>query len=870
MLFIDKFTPYKIPVIDNGVKLPQFNIEDKYKKQLSLSKDVGDYDFLAALCMVGLNKKVGKDNPKYKEYYARMKEELSVFQELGFCSYLLITWDIVNYCRENQIATGLGRGSSSASLVLYLIDCTKIDSLKYELYFQRFLSKSRAKFKVVDDIKYFSGSLLFDVDLDISFSDRYRLTSWLENKYKGKIAKLLTISTYSTKILIKEVVKSYLEWTETQATELSESVPKIFGKVKNIDDSIEISEDFKEFAKENPEAIALARKIHGLNSHVGVHASAWIISADPIDEIFPLQLTKDKELITAYSMEDSLNLAIKIDILGLRCATLIDQVCKLVNIKIEDIDLNDKFIYDNLQNLQTPHGLFQIEAETNLKIVKHLRPKNLNHLAAVVACARPGGLDFVEDFAQFIKDGTFKSVHPFFDDILQDSAGVPIYQESQLRMLNKIGFSLEESETVRRILGKKKTEEIKEWEQKVKEKVKEKNLPEELGNIVFKVISDSASYSFCKAHALSYGSMTAMTVYLKFKYPKEFFLCLLELTKEEPNPIEQINIIQKELKYFDIKLLAPHILKSGMNFQIENGGIRYPLSAIKNIAGKSIEKLQNFKSDYANKFEIFQGAEEAGLNIMVLCGLIQSGTMDDFLKGQGRCKMVLECQLFNLLTPREKKKIMTMAERYNYDLFQIVLDLSKNADEKGKTFIKDSRLVTIRKYYDKYKEIYYANIKNQNLCNYYFEKELLGYSYSQDLTSILKKTYSDIISIEDVKKKEDRSTVTFGGEILDLNYSKSKKDNKKYLKVIVEDSTSQMNAMVFGDEKIQVNDEANDGKKIEIGNIIMARGQKKGDIVFCNNMIIQKLNIFIKMSEFNKKKKEENLENLVDKTQEKV
>jgi DNA polymerase III alpha subunit len=153
---LNNIEKYNLPQITNGVRLPQFEIEAKYKKELRLKDDCSDCDFLLALTSRGLDKIIGIDNPRYEEYKKRADYELGVFNELGFCSYLLITWDIINHCKENDIATGYGRGSAAGSLVLYLVGVTQIDSLKYGLYFERFLSRSRAKYKVIDGIKYYT------------------------------------------------------------------------------------------------------------------------------------------------------------------------------------------------------------------------------------------------------------------------------------------------------------------------------------------------------------------------------------------------------------------------------------------------------------------------------------------------------------------------------------------------------------------------------------------------------------------------------------------------------------------------------------------------------------------------------------------
>jgi DNA polymerase-3 subunit alpha len=222
---------------------------------------------------------------------------------------------------------------------------------------------------------------------------------------------------------------------------------------------------------------------------------------------------------------------VKLDILGLRAVSVVDDVCKSVGINVSDVDPKDQLIYDNLQNLRTPHGLFQIEAETNCRVCQKVKPKNLEELSAVLALARPGALDFVDQYAAYVEDGTYDPIHPFFDDILTSTGGVALYQEQLMKMANKIGFTLDEAEILRRIVGKKKVKEVRKWKKKIKEKVKENNLDPEISDILWKVLQDSANYSFNKSHSISYAALAATTIYLKFKYPQQFFLSLLKMTR---------------------------------------------------------------------------------------------------------------------------------------------------------------------------------------------------------------------------------------------------------------------------------------------------------------------------------------------------
>lgn len=564
-MFFNNFEKYDIPVLDLGVKLPKFIIEKKYIEKYNLPDNCTDYQFLLALCLQGLDYKIGKSNPRYNEYRDRMKYELDTLNELGFCSYLLITWDIVNYCKENQIATGFARGSSAGSVVLYLIDVTKIDSLKYGLFFERFLSKTRAKFKEKNGIKYYDGGLLMDIDLDIAHTKRAELITWLEKKYQGRIAKLPTVSTLTSKVLLKEVSKSYLRINEEKANEISESIPTLFGKVFDIDKAIKESPSFKEFAEENPEVIKISKRLYELVKHFGVHASAWIISADELDTIAPCQLAKDNKIVTSYTMNDALNLVIKLDLLGLRCATLIDKVCQMVNLKMEDIDINDPLIYDNLKNLNTPKGLFQIEADCNYGVLKKIKPRNIEHLAAIVALARPGTLQFVDIFSKYIETGEFQSIHAFFDDVLGDTAGIPIYQESLMRMANKIGFTLEQAEMLRRIVGKKMVEEMAEWEEKINHKIEENKFNPEIGQILWKSLDAAKDYSFNKCLSLDTIIQTRNKSKRMSKIRKGEEIMAYDINKNKDIFVKVKEIYKNKIELYEIELEDGKKIKASLD-----------------------------------------------------------------------------------------------------------------------------------------------------------------------------------------------------------------------------------------------------------------------------------------------------------------
>jgi len=574
-----------------------------------------------------------------------------------------------------------------------------------------------------------------------------------------------------------------------------------------------------------------------------------LLSYDDLEKVCPTEFSSDKEPVSSFDMNWVSLFNIKLDILGLRSVSVVDDVCKNIGIKVQDIDLNDVSIYQNLQDLKSPHGLFQIEADTNFKVCQKVKPKNLEELSGVLALARPGALQFVDKYAKYTNTGDYEGIHPFFDDILKQTGGVALYQEQLMQMAHKIGFDLDEAEILRRIVGKKKIDEIKSWQKKIDAKIKQNKLPKEVGEILWKIMEDSANYSFNKSHSLAYAALAAVTIYLKFNYPQQFFLSLLKMSRNEPDPIGEISKIQKEMHEFDIQLLPPHIIKSAMDFSIEEKDIRFGLLSIKGISDKSIEKLNSFRNKYSNKFEIFQAAEEADLNIGVLSALIQAGALSGF--NQSRSKIVLEAQLWNILTSKEKKYAISFAEKFDYDLIKIIKHLNKFTDEKNHVVIKENRLKTIKNKYEPYLQIYNQNSKSESFANWYYEKKLLGYTYNKSLKEIFSEKRENLKYICDIIEEPVNSKIAYVGQIEDVFTGVSKNEKKtRYVRLKISDETASMNVLIFNDN-IENNKLLNN-KPFEEGNIVIVKGLKKDDCIFGDLVAIQDQQIYMKLNDLKK------------------
>ncbi len=326
------------------------------------------------------------------------------------------------------------------------------------------------------------------------------------------------------------------------------------------------------------------------------------------------------------------------------------------------------------------------------------------------------------------------------------------------------------------------------------------------------------------------------------------------MAKHEPKPHEEVSKISKELHYFGIKLLPPDLMLSDMEFKAEGKDIRYGLSLLKGISEKTMIAVTNFRDkEKANKFELFQSASQAGLNIGVVSALIQAGALSS-LNG-ARSHNVMEAQVFNQLTDKEKPYIMALGEEFKYDLFKllktVVLEIRKR--ENGKTpIIRASRYETIKRDSAKYLQIYQLNAKNEKLANWFFENKLLGYVYSSTLYSLLKDEIEGLSPLESFDSFENDDRVIFAGIVVEVHNTRSK-NGKKMFRLVIEDGNKQLMTILF-DKSYErwIEDNRNDSGNLplpEKEDIVCIRGKKSNDIVFLEKMTVLDGKVYLKLSD---------------------
>lgn len=883
-------------VKEHGVRVPEYNLTEQLRKQYGSEAKTND-EFLLDLCRAGYKKLGIKQIDKNGEYTKRLKYEFEIVKELSFVDYFLLVWDVVDFCEKNKIPVGPGRGSGAGSLILFLLGITKIDPIKNGLFFERFISKVRAKKNVVDGVIYLDGSLMCDVDLDICYYRRHELISYLEKKFNGYIAKILTYSTLTGKLLIKEVGKTLAEKSEDEMNIISDTIEREHGHVQDLEivrygeknDKGEFiknpNEKFADWCSKNEESYKIALKLRGLIKNEGVHASALALSFDPINQVCPTKLTKDGDIVTAYDMSVVLMFMVKLDLLGLKSISVIDNICNNIGIKYGDIDPTDPFIYSNLQDIKCKYGLFQIEAPTGYRVCKKVKPKKLDDLSAILAIARPGALQFDQIYADFVKDGYVTPANTGskkLDEIMAETGNTILYQETLMRIAHEVfGLSLDEAEVIRKCVGKKLKDKMKEWKDVILKIGVEKKI-EKAAEFYWDLLLKSADYSFNRSHSFAYATISAITTYLKFKYPLDFFLEVLRMSRHEPKPIETISLIKKEMDIFGIKLLPPHLLKSEMDFKKEDGNIRFGLSSIKKISDKSIEKINEFKKLYSNKFEIFRGANDSGIPTHVLIALIQSGALEDqHPSNEKRAKIVLEAQLWNVLTDKEKNYCMKFGEKFNYDLRETVKYLKTFKDEKGKVIIesppedekdrkkKKYRFETIKDKYGPFYEIFKQNSSNSDLADWYYENTLIGYSINKTLNQIFRCEDPLLLMSNDLDKLEKGAKLKMVGVVSFVKASTSKKNGSKYYKYVISDESGDVDCLVFSNSSygglsaIEKTMSINDGVMPREGKIVIVEGKYSGDgSIFADKITEQNAKIYtrfvdlIKDEQENQKNKE--------------
>ena len=528
-------------------------------------------EYLFELCKKGLYKRL--DGKVTKTYYDRLLYELDVINEMGFNDYFLVVWDYVKYSKKNNILVGPGRGSAAGSLVSYTLGITDVDPIKYDLLFERFLNKERITMP--------------DIDIDFESNHRGDVVNYVINKYgKKRVVPIITFTTLSGKQVLRDIGRIY-----DIDTTLLDKLTKFIDINMTLTEALDNTDlrRYLEEIKELDNIYKISLKLEGLKRQISVHAAGIIISACNLDSYIPLQKYEDYYL-SGYSMEHLEGLGlIKMDFLGLKNLTMIDNILKRINMNFKDIPIDDKDALKLFYNATTC-GIFQFESSGMKNFLKKLKPTTIDDIIAAIALFRPGPSDNIDSYIRR-KNGLerINYIDDSLSKVLSKTYGIIIYQEQIIMIANIMaGYGYAEADVLRRAMSKKKKEVmLKEREKFVKRSI-ERGYKEGVAEKTYDFILKFANYGFNKAHSVAYSIIALKMAYLKVKYSKEFLSSLLtNVIGSDTKTKEYID----ECKKMDVNILKPSINYSEYNYISEADGIRFSLATIRNVGSITCKEI---------------------------------------------------------------------------------------------------------------------------------------------------------------------------------------------------------------------------------------------------------------------------------------
>ncbi len=550
------------------------NVEFHQNKSLMPKYDVDNSkEYLFELCKKGLYKRL--DGKVTKTYYDRLLYELDVINEMGFNDYFLVVWDYVKYSKKNNILVGPGRGSAAGSLVSYTLGITDVDPIKYDLLFERFLNKERITMP--------------DIDIDFESNHRGDVVNYVINKYgKKRVVPIITFTTLSGKQVLRDIGRIY-----DIDTTLLDKLTKFIDINMTLTEALDNTDlrRYLEEIKELDNIYKISLKLEGLKRQISVHAAGIIISACNLDSYIPLQKYEDYYL-SGYSMEHLEGLGlIKMDFLGLKNLTMIDNILKRINMNFKDIPIDDKDALKLFYNATTC-GIFQFESSGMKNFLKKLKPTTIDDIIAAIALFRPGPSDNIDSYIRR-KNGLerINYIDDSLSKVLSKTYGIIIYQEQIIMIANIMaGYGYAEADVLRRAMSKKKKEVmLKEREKFVKRSI-ERGYKEGVAEKTYDFILKFANYGFNKAHSVAYSIIALKMAYLKVKYSKEFLSSLLtNVIGSDTKTKEYID----ECKKMDVNILKPSINYSEYNYISEADGIRFSLATIRNVGSITCKEIVN-------------------------------------------------------------------------------------------------------------------------------------------------------------------------------------------------------------------------------------------------------------------------------------
>ncbi|MBR1497342.1 MAG: DNA polymerase III subunit alpha, partial [Oscillospiraceae bacterium] len=607
--------------------------------------------YLKKLCGAGFEKRYA-DRPEVRQQLAY---ELDMIARMGFVDYFLIVSDFVGYARRQGIPVGPGRGSAAGSVVSYCLGITDVDPIKYSLYFERFLNPERVTMP--------------DIDMDFCIRRRGEVIDYVSRKYGAdRVAQIVTFGTMAAKNAIRDVGR-VMGVSYAEADRCAKAVPNALHIT--LDESLALSKPLKELYDGDQtirRLIDTARALEGMPRHASTHAAGVVITRRPVYEYVPLA-KNDESVVTQYQMTTLEELGLlKMDFLGLRNLTVLDDAEKLVRRGAPDFDLasapeDDPQVYAMLAAGKTS-GVFQLESSGMTGVCVSLKPRSIEDITALIALYRPGPMESIPRFLEWsAHPEKIVYKHPALEPILSVTYGCIVYQEQVIEIFRRLaGFSLGQADMIRRAMSKKKEAEIARERKTFIEGDPERSIPGAVANgipaeaasSIYDEIYDFANYAFNKAHAVSYAIVAYRTAYMKCRWPREYMAALLTSVLHDSGKVAEYIA---ECRDMGIALLPPDINESGADFTVSGGGLRFGMAAVKNVGRGFVQALVQ-EREQGGKFTAFdefcRRMYSRDLNRRAVESLIKAGAFDSLGCKRKALAMVMERVIDSVVTAGRK------------------------------------------------------------------------------------------------------------------------------------------------------------------------------------------------------------------------
>ena len=815
--------PYALEALENTHKIAlRCHVEIEFGVTKLPKYDVPDgltsWEYLNKLCHEGLEQRY---HPVTDALKKRLDYELSTIKNMGYVDYFLIVWDFIKYARDNDIMVGPGRGSAAGSLVAYTLGITQLDPIRYDLLFERFLNPERVSMP--------------DIDVDFCFERRQEVIDYVRRKYGDDcVVQIVTFGTLAARGVIRDVGR-VLDMPYAQVDTIAKMIPQELNIT--IDKALGMNPEFRKAYEEQDDIhrlIDLAKRLEGLPRHTSMHAAGVVISQKDVSEYVPLSRAQDGSIVTQFTMTTLEELGLlKMDFLGLRTLTVIQNAVKMVEkstgmlLDMQKIDYNDKKVLDSLGTGRTD-GVFQLESAGMKSFMKELKPQSLEDVIAGISLYRPGPMDFIPQYIRGKnRPDTIRYDCLQMEPILKPTYGCIVYQEQVMQIVRELaGYTLGRSDLVRRAMSKKKASVMaKERQNFVYGNVEEgvpgciaNGISEEIANKIYDEMTDFAKYAFNKSHAAAYAVVSYQTAYLKYYYPVEFMAALMTSVVEMPNKVAEYISVCRQM---GIRILPPDINHGVYGFSVDNGSIRYALSAIKSIGRPVIEGIVREREEHGEytSLKTFIERNIDQINKRVVENLIKAGALD-CLEGNRNQKMTVYTQIIDSINQDKKH---TMAGQLS--LFDIA------PEEDKKEF--EIRMPQAAEY------------PKETILT--FEKEVLGIylsghpleRYRNMMEKMISAKTSDFQPDDETGIPEvyDNQKVIVGGMITDKNI-KYTKNNKVMAFLTVEDLVGTVEVVVFPRDYEKCQMFLNEDARLFIQGRVSAEDDK------ASKLILEKVRLF--------------------------